>query len=179
VVGLHGRCGPRTWGALLMLWRLRGETPERDRRLTAALRAHVEEQIADEADLKPAVLCRRPAVAVALEYPAGGSAGGAKRGYSISMHDGIQHPMATASGGAEAIDLAGLTSLYAAETLSPPALTCLDPARIRSVLRSCFNTVLRMWKPVGGYRRRCKKACFTLVPQPSSPSPRSFWARRN
>jgi len=69
-------------------------------------------------------------------------------GYAVSMHGWNSHQSATASV-REAIDLAGPNVSYSPlETLSPEAFAVLN-LRDTFGLRSCFNTVLRMWNPSG------------------------------
>lgn len=140
---LQGEAAPEAVGALLMVMRLRGETPDEIAGFTAALRAHVTGKL-PKADLDwPS-------------YAAGRSRGAplfllaarlvSQAGYTVSMHGWNSHQSATASV-REALDLAGPQVTYTAlETLSPAAFHLLN---LRDVLglRSCFNTVLRMWNP--------------------------------
>lgn len=142
---LQGNAAPEAVGAILMVMRLRGETPEEIAGFTAALRAHVSGKL-PKADLDwPS-------------YAAGRSRGAplfllaarlvSQAGYRISMHGWNSHQSATASV-REALDLAGPQVSYTAlETLSPAAFALLN-LRDTFGLRSCFNTVLRMWNPSG------------------------------
>ena len=142
---LKGDAAPEAVGALLMVLRLRGETADEIAGFTAALRTHVHGKL-QKADLDwPS-------------YAAGGSRGAplfllaarlvGQAGYKVSMHGGNSHQSTSASV-REAIDLAGPNVTYTAlETLSPEAFALL---RLRATfgLRSCVNTVLRMWNPSG------------------------------
>ncbi len=140
---LQGDAAPEAVGALLMVMRLRGETPEEIAGFTAALQAHVAEKL-PKADLDwPS-------------YAAGRSRGAplfllaarlvAQAGYSVSMHGWNSHQSAQASVRA-ALDVAGPQVRYTAlETLCPEAFNLLN-LREALGLRSCFNTVLRMWNP--------------------------------
>ncbi len=142
---LQGDGEPEAVGALLMVMRLRGETPEEIAGFTAALRAHVRGSL-PKADLDwPS-------------YAAGRSRGAplfllsarlvGQAGYKVSMHGWNTHQSATASV-RDAIDLAGPNVTYTRlETLSPAAFAILN-LRDTFGLRSCFNTVLRMWNPAG------------------------------
>jgi anthranilate phosphoribosyltransferase len=130
---------PEAVGALLMVLRLRGETDAEIAGFTAALRDHAPR-------LPPADLdwpC----------YAAGRTRGApffllaarlvARSGYRVSMHgwNGREDALRVA------LPLAGPGVTYAPlETLSPAAFRLL---RLRDVLglRSCVNTVLRMWNP--------------------------------
>ena len=137
---LSGDADPEAVGALLMVLRLRGETPAEIAGFTAALRLH--------AHLPPADLdwpC----------YAAGRSRGAplfllaarlvANAGFSVALHGpratrGLQTVLNTC-------DLLGRGLTYnALEDLSPAAFGLL---RLRDTfgLRSCVNTVLRMWNP--------------------------------
>lgn len=140
---LRGDGEPEAVGALLMVMRLRGETPEEIAGFTAALRLHVRGSL-PKADLDwPS-------------YAAGRSRGAplfllsarlvGQAGYTICMHGWNAHQSPTASV-REALDLAGPHVTYARlETLSPAAFAILN-LRDTFGLRSCFNTVLRMWNP--------------------------------
>jgi anthranilate phosphoribosyltransferase len=142
---LEGQAAPEAIGALLMVMRLRGETPAEIAGFTAALRAHATGKL-PKADLDwPS-------------YAAGRSRGAplfllaarliGQAGYCVSMHGWNSHQSASASV-REAIDLAGPNVAYTAlETLSPAAFALLQ-LRDTFGLRSCFNTVLRMWNPSG------------------------------
>ncbi len=142
---LTGDAAPEAVGALLMVMRLRGETASEIAGFTAALRAHVKGKL-PKADLDwPS-------------YAAGRSRGAplfllaarlvSQAGYTVSMHGWNSHQSATASV-RDVIDLAGPHVRYSAlETLSPEAFAVLN-LRDTFGLRSCFNTVLRMWNPSG------------------------------
>ena len=140
---LNGDAAPEAVGALLMVMRLRGETPAEIAGFTAALRDHV------SGTLPPADLDWP-------SYAAGRSRGAplfllaarlvAQAGYRVSIHGWNSHQSATASV-REALHMAGPAVRYTPlEDLSPAAYRLL---RLRDTfgLRSCFNTVLRMWNP--------------------------------
>lgn len=140
---LQGEAAPEAIGALLMVLRLRGETPEEIAGFTAALRAHVTGKL-------PAADIDWPS------YAAGRTRGApmfllaarlvAQAGYRVSMHGWNSHQAASASV-REAIDLAGPRVIYTPlEALSPAAFDLLN-LRDTFGLRSCINTVLRMWNP--------------------------------
>ena len=142
---LQGHAAPEAVGALLMVMRLRGETPAEIAGFAAALRAHVAHKL-PKADLDWPV------------YAAGRSRGAplfllaarlvARAGYRICMHGWNSHQSAHASVRAN-LDLLGPDVRYdALEMLSPAAFELL---KLREVLglRSCWNTVLRMWNPSG------------------------------
>ena len=140
---LQDRAEPEAVGALLMVMRLRGETAEEIAGFTAALRSNVQGNL-PEADLDwPS-------------YAAGRSRGAplfllaarlvTHAGYTVSMHGWNSHQAAQASV-RDALTLAGPGVHYAPlETLSPAAFRLLK-LRDAFGLRSCFNTVLRMWNP--------------------------------
>lgn len=142
---LSGEAAPEAVGALLMVLRLRGETDTEIAGFTAALRA-------TSTDLMP----------VDLDWPcyAAGRTRGAplfllaaklvtQAGYSVVLHGWNSHQGAEADvrGAMSALGLegGGLTYLPL-ETLSPAAF---DLLKLRDTfgLRSCVNTVLRMWNP--------------------------------
>lgn len=143
---LSGAAAPEAVGALLMVLRLRGESDAEIAGFTRALRRSVD-QILPQADLDWPC------------YAAGRTRGSplfllsarlvADAGYSVSMHGWNSHQGAQADPRA-AFDQLGFASArlsYAPlETLSPAAfrLLCL---RDTFGLRSCINTVLRMWNP--------------------------------
>ena len=142
---LEGNTAPEAVGALLMVMRLRGETAEEIAGFTAALRIHV------QGALPPADIdwpC----------YAAGRSRGTplfllsarlvAMAGYRVSMHGWNSHQSKAASV-RDALDWVGPDVRYdPLERLCPEAFDLLN---LRDVLglRSCFNTVLRMWNPSG------------------------------
>lgn len=140
---LEGRAAAEAVGALLMVLRLRGEEPQEIAGFTAALRAHVQGTL-------PAADLDWPS------YAAGRSRGAplfvlaarlvAQAGFRVVIHGWNSHQSAGANL-RDALALAGPQVRYAAlEDLSPQAH---DLLRLREVLglRSCFNTVLRMWNP--------------------------------
>ena len=140
---LRGDAAPEAVGALLMVMRLRGETPEEIAGFTAALRAHVVGKL-PKADLDWPSYAAGRSRGVPLFLLAARLVGQA--GYSISMHGWNSHQSANASV-REVIDLAGPQVAYTPlETLSPAAFSILN-LRDTLGLRSCFNTVLRMWNP--------------------------------
>ncbi len=140
---LSGDAAPEAVGALLMVLRLRGEEPQEIAGFTAALRAHVSGKIA-------------PADLDWPSYAAGRSRGAplfllaarlvAQAGYRVSLHGWNSHQSAGASL-REVLSLAGPGVSYTPlETLSPRAFALLG-LRDTFGLRSCVNTVLRMWNP--------------------------------
>ena len=140
---LRGDAAPEAVGALLMVMRLRGETPEEIAGFTAALRAHVVGKL-PKADLDWPSYAAGRSRGVPLFLLAARLVGQA--GYSISIHGWNSHQSANASV-REVIDLAGPQVAYTPlETLSPAAFSILN-LRDTLGLRSCFNTVLRMWNP--------------------------------
>jgi len=142
---LQGQAAPEAIGALLMVMRLRGETAEEIAGFTAALRAHVKGSL-PKADLDWPSYAAGRSRGAPLFLLAARLVGQA--GYTISMHGWNSHQSVTASL-REALDLAGPQVHYSPlETLSPEAFALL---RLRDTfgLRSCFNTVLRMWNPSG------------------------------
>jgi len=142
---LQGDAAPEAVGALLMVMRLRGETPAEIAGFTAALRAHVDGKL-PKADLDWPSYAAGRSRGAPLFLLAARLVGQA--GYRVSMHGWNSHQSATASV-REAIDLAGPHVTYTAlENLSPAAFALLN-LRDTFGLRSCFNTVLRMWNPSG------------------------------
>ncbi len=142
---LNGDAAPEAIGALLMVMRLRGETPNEIAGFTAALRAHGTGKL-PHADLDWPSYAAGRSRGAPLFLLAARLIGLA--GYRVSMHGWNSHQSAAASV-REAIDLAGPNVTYTAlETLSP---TAFDLLKLRDTfgLRSCFNTVLRMWNPSG------------------------------
>ncbi|WP_296420403.1 glycosyl transferase family protein [Pseudooctadecabacter sp.] len=140
---LSGKAAPEAVGALLMVLRLRGETAQEIAGFTAALRAHVSGHIP-------------PADLDWPSYAAGRSRGAplfllaarlvAQAGFRVSMHGWNSH-QATSASVRDAIDLAGPQVRYdPLETLCPAAFDLLN-LRDTFGLRSCINTVLRMWNP--------------------------------
>lgn len=140
---LNGQAEPEAVGALLMVMRLRGEEPQEIAGFTAALRSHVDGKL-------PAADLDWPS------YAAGRSRGAplfllaarlvAQAGYRVCIHGWNSHQSAVASV-RQALDVAGPDVIYAPlEELSPAAFNLLK-LRDTFGLRSCFNTVLRMWNP--------------------------------
>jgi anthranilate phosphoribosyltransferase len=142
---LAGDAAPEAVGALLMVMRLRGETADEIAGFTAALRAHVKGKL-PKADIDWPTYAAGRSRGAPLFLLAARLVGQA--GYRVSMHGWNSHQSATASV-REAIDLAGPQVTYSPlETLSPEAFAVLN-LRDTFGLRSCFNTVLRMWNPSG------------------------------
>lgn len=140
---LEGRAAPEAVGALLMVLRLRGEEPQEIAGFTAALRAHV------SGTLPPADLDWP-------SYAAGRSRGAplyllaarlvAQAGLSVSLHGYNAYQNASLST-ADIRELVGPLVRYdPLAALSAKAFEVLD-LRADLGLRSCFNTVLRMWNP--------------------------------
>jgi anthranilate phosphoribosyltransferase len=138
---LSGNAEPEAVGALLMVLRLRGEVPEEIAGFTAGLRDHVRGTI-PAADLDWPV------------YAAGRTRGAplfllsarlvAQAGYKVSMH-GWNAPVALR----DHLHLAGPSITYSPlEDIAPAAFRLLK-LRDTFGLRSCINTVLRMWNPSG------------------------------
>lgn len=140
---LSGQAAPEAVGALLMVLRLRGEVPCEIAGFTAALRESVSGNL-PKADLDwPCYAAGRtrgaPLFLLAARLVA-------QAGYRVSLHGWNSHQEAEADLRA-ALPLAGPGVQYAPlETLSPAAF---DLLRLRDAfgLRSCINTVLRMWNP--------------------------------
>ncbi|MEL6838991.1 MAG: glycosyl transferase family 3 [Pseudomonadota bacterium] len=140
---LRGQAAPEAVGALLMVMRLRGETAEEIAGFTAALRAHVQGKLA-QADLDWPSYAAGRSRGAPLFLLAARLVGQA--GYTIAMHGWNSHQSSNASL-RDALDLAGPQVQYCPlETLSPDAFALLK-LRDTFGLRSCFNTVLRMWNP--------------------------------
>ena len=140
---LNGDAAPEAVGALLMVMRLRGETADEIAGFTAALRAHVSGKM-PKADLDWSSYAAGRSRGAPLFLLAARLVGQA--GYSVSMHGWNSHQSTSASV-REALDLAGPHVSYTPlETFSPVAF---DLLKLRDTfgLRSCFNTVLRMWNP--------------------------------
>tara|TARA_R110002051_G_scaffold1609_1_gene8856 strand:- start:3540 stop:4484 length:945 start_codon:yes stop_codon:yes gene_type:complete len=148
IVILSGNAAPEAVGALLMVLRLRGETDEEVAGFTAALRSLGSQRL-------PAADLDWPC------YAAGRTRGAplfllaarlvADAGFCVSMHGWNSH-QGTAANLRQAFDdlgVAGNGLHYAAlETLNPTAFALLG-LRDTLGLRSCINTVLRMWNPSG------------------------------
>ena len=140
---LEGRAAPEAVGALLMVLRLRGEEPQEIAGFTAALRAHVSGTL-------PLADLDWPS------YAAGRSRGAplyllaarlvAQAGMRVSMHGYNAYQNASLST-ADIRELVGPLVRYdPLAELSPKAFELLD-LRSDLGLRSCINTVLRMWNP--------------------------------
>lgn len=140
---LRGGAAPEAVGALLMVMRLRAEEPQEIAGFTAALRAHAQ-------GLLPAADLDWPS------YAAGRSRGAplyllaarlvAQAGYRISMH-GWNAYQQNEFAPQDIRRIAGPQVRYhALQDVSPEAFRLLDLRRHLG-LRSCINTVLRMWNP--------------------------------
>ena len=140
---LKDQAEPEAVGALLMVLRLRGEEPQEIAGFTQALRDHV------SGTLPPADLDWP-------SYAAGRTRGAplfllsarlvAQAGYRVSMHGWNSHQRQEADVRA-ALTAVGPDVMYSPlETLSPAAFRLLQ-LRDTFGLRSCINTVLRMWNP--------------------------------
>ncbi len=144
---LSGDAAPEALGALLMVLRLRGETDAEIAGFTAALRnaaAHVAKADLDWPCYAAGRTRGAPLFLLAAKLVA-------QAGYRVAMHGWNSHQ----SGGADlraalqALQFEGDGLSYLPlETLSPAAF---DLLRLRDTfgLRSCINTVLRMWNPAG------------------------------
>ncbi len=142
---LNEDAAPEAVGALLMVMRLRGETADEIAGFTAALRAHVTGNL-PKADLDWPSYAAGRSRGAPLFLLAARLVGQA--GYTVSMHGWNSHQTAAASL-RDVLDLAGPNVRYAPlETLSPMAFKLLK-LRDTFGLRSCINTVLRMWNPSG------------------------------
>jgi anthranilate phosphoribosyltransferase len=140
---LEGRAAPEAVGGLLMVLRLRGEEAQEIAGFTAALRAYV-------SDALPAADLDWPS------YAAGRSRGAplyllaarlvAQSGVRISMHGHNAYQNATLGPPDIRALLGPLVRYDPLETLCPKAFHLLD-LRADLGLRSCINTVLRMWNP--------------------------------
>lgn len=145
---LSGDAAPEAVGALLMVLRLRGETDGEIAGFTAALRRSVG-QMLPAADLDwPCYAAGRtrgvPLFLLAARLVA-------DAGFNVSMHGWNSH-QGTAADLRHAIETQGLEGrglqYSPLETLSPVAFDLLA-LRDTFGLRSCINTVLRMWNPSG------------------------------
>ena len=142
---LRGQAASEPVGALLMVMRLRGETAEEIAGFTAALRIHVHGML-PQADLDWPSYAAGRSRGAPLFLLAARLVGMA--GYTVSMHGWNSHQSPQASV-REALDLEGPKVRYhALEGLSPAAFAILNLREVLG-LRSCFNTVLRMWNPSG------------------------------
>lgn len=144
---LSGKAAPEAIGALLMVLRLRGETDAEIAGFTSALRVTTKATTAADLDWP----C----------YAAGRTRGAplfllsaklvSMAGYEVAMHGWNSHQNTTADPRAalRALDLIGDGLNYMPlEELNPQAFELL---KLRDIfgLRSCINTVLRMWNPSG------------------------------
>ncbi|MEM5521744.1 glycosyl transferase family protein [Sulfitobacter sp. AS59] len=140
---LEGRAAPEAVGGLLMVLRLRGEEPQEIAGFTAALRAHVSGAL-------PAADLDWPS------YAAGRSRGAplyllaarlvAQSGVRVSMHGHNAYQSSTMRP-QDIRALAGPQVRYdPLANLCPEAFGLLG-LRADLGLRSCINTVLRMWNP--------------------------------
>jgi anthranilate phosphoribosyltransferase len=140
---LEGRAAPEAVGGLLMVLRLRGEEAQEIAGFTAALRGHV-------SGVLPAADLDWPS------YAAGRSRGAplyllaarlvAQAGVRISMHGHNAYQNATLRAEDIRALLGPLVWYDPLATLCPEAFHLLD-LRADLGLRSCINTVLRMWNP--------------------------------
>ncbi|MFK7868367.1 MAG: glycosyl transferase family protein [Roseobacter sp.] len=142
---LSGDAAPEAVGALLMVLRLRGETAEEIAGFTAALRAHVATTV-PKADIDwPSYAAGRtrgaPLFLLSAELVA-------QAGYSVCMHGINTHQRAAAQMRSLIPQVAPNIDYRPLESLSPKALDLLQ-LRDTFGLRSCINTVLRMWNPSG------------------------------
>ncbi|GGX38944.1 hypothetical protein GCM10007385_02320 [Tateyamaria omphalii] len=140
---LSGNAAPEAIGALLMVMRLRGETAEEIAGFTSALRAR-EKGTMPRADLDWPVYAGGRSRGAPLFLVAARLV--AQAGYTVAMHGWNSHHSDHCSI-RTVLKWAGPGVHYCPlETLCPEAFSLL---KLRSVLglRSCFNTVLRMWNP--------------------------------
>lgn len=142
---LSGNAAPEALGALLMVLRLRGETDAEIAGFTAALRAA--SLNVPKADLDwPCYAAGRTRGAPLFLLSAKLVA---QAGYKVALHGWNSHQGTTADprSALSALALEGdRLTYYPLEELSLPAFNVL---RLRDTfgLRSCINTVLRMWNP--------------------------------
>ncbi|WP_224826306.1 glycosyl transferase family protein [Cognatishimia sp. MH4019] len=140
---LSGKAEPEAIGALLMVLRLRGETDAEIAGFTAALRTSVCN------DLPP----------VDLDWPcysAGRTRGAplfllaaklvSQAGYRVMLHGSNRSRHNLRDALSQTGILSETLSYHPLDTLSPVAQSLLD-LRDTFGLRSCINTVLRMWNP--------------------------------
>ncbi len=138
---LSGDAEPEAVGALLMVLRLRGEVPAEIAGFTAALRDHVHGTV-PAADLDWPVYAAGRTRGVPLFLLSARLV--AQAGYKVSMH-GWNAPAALR----DHLHLAGPSITYSPlEDIAPAAFRLLK-LRDTFGLRSCINTVLRMWNPSG------------------------------
>lgn len=142
---LNEQAQPEAIGALLVVLRLRGEVPSEIAGFTAALRAHVRGKV-PQADLDWPV------------YAAGRTRGAplfllaarlvAQAGYMVALHGWNSHQARGADVRAALQHAGPLVRYHAIEDICPVAFGLLQ-LRDTFGLRSCINTVLRMWNPSG------------------------------
>ncbi|WP_341368689.1 glycosyl transferase family protein [Yoonia sp. BS5-3] len=148
-VMLSGDFDPEALGALLMVMRLRGETADEIAGFTAAMRAHSALEMTADLDWP--------------SYAAGRSRGAplfllsallvAQAGFKICLHGWNSHQQSHASV-RDALDPLGIPmdartapiTYLPVEQIAPNAFSLLK-LRDKLGLRSCVNTVLRMWNP--------------------------------
>jgi anthranilate phosphoribosyltransferase len=144
---LSGRAAPEAVGALLMVLRLRGETDAEIAGFTAALRKASSQQTPVDLDW-PCYAAGRtrgaPLFVLAAKLVT-------QAGYSVALHGWNSHQSTAADlrGVLHALKLEGDGLSYLPlESLNPAAF---DLLKLRDTfgLRSCINTVLRMWNPMG------------------------------
>lgn len=146
---LSGGFDPEALGALLMVLRVRGETVDEIAGFTAALRAHSGVNLSADLDWP--------------SYAAGRSRGAplfllsailvAQAGYKICLHGWNSHQQSHASV-RDALEPLGIPiganaapiTYLPVEKTAPKAFDLLA-LRDKLGLRSCINTVLRMWNP--------------------------------
>jgi anthranilate phosphoribosyltransferase len=146
---LSGDAAPEAIGALLMVLRLRGETDAEIAGFTAALRASSPQRSSVDLDW-PCYAAGRtrgaPLFVLAAKLVT-------QAGYSVALHGWNSHQNATADLRSVLTDLElegdGLSYLPL-EVLNPAAFELLK-LRDKLGLRSCINTVLRMWNPTGAH----------------------------
>lgn len=144
---LSGDAAPEAIGALLMVLRLRGETDAEIAGFTAALRATTPNLPTADLDW-PCYAAGRtrgaPLFLLAAKLVA-------QAGYAVTLHGWNSHQSSAADVREVLRDLRlegdGLT-YRPLETLNPAAFELLK-LRDTFGLRSCINTVLRMWNPSG------------------------------
>ncbi len=144
---LSGDAAPEAIGALLMVLRLRGETDAEIAGFTAALRATTPNLPTADLDW-PCYAAGRtrgaPLFLLAAKLVA-------QAGYAVTLHGWNSHQSSAADVREVLSDLSleggGLT-YRPLETLNPAAFELLK-LRDTFGLRSCINTVLRMWNPSG------------------------------
>lgn len=144
---LAGEAEPEAVGALLMVLRLRGETDAEIAGFTCALRATTPQLPTPDLDW-PCYAAGRtrgaPLFLLAAKLVA-------QAGYSVTLHGWNAHqgPAADVRKVLSALRLEGDGLAYLPlEALSPRAFALLN-LRDTFGLRSCVNTVLRMWNPAG------------------------------